>query len=201
MAHEFGHLLFDYLFTELNDHTKYDQLNAGARYLMRGVDEGFADFTAYTLTGNSNTLAGSFETLGPTLAAAQMRQRDFTQVSFNFGALGVDRNGGTPSFQYDPSQCVHTYYCTGILINHAIYRSQIELGYDPYLESDRIKNYQQVVSALKIIGNEIRRNGLRNDLAGLTDFFDSLLNNIGDPQFSNSLRKNLRSNFSKKFVR
>lgn len=176
MAHEFGHLMFNYLTTNFEDHP---HLEEASQYTdIVGFNEGFADLISYTLTGNSNALSGSFE-LKEGKDAEVLSQRDFSKVDFNEQTL---------------SFCQHGFYCIGTLFNHAFYQTQVDLGLDPTHIEDRIASFKLIVDALKEVGAEVKLNGL-NQSSAFRDFIHILLLKIKDPQFSKTLNQNLKKKF------
>jgi len=114
ISHEFGHSLWQYVFD--NKRTLVcDRLNA--EYSISGLNEGFADFFSYTLTGSTDILYNSI----PSHSLSTMR--NFSQISFNYEKIAdiADESNFI---------CDQSFYCTGTLFANALFKAQKKLGYD-----------------------------------------------------------------------
>jgi hypothetical protein len=191
MAHEFGHLLFEYLTTEFDSKSALGKITKEAETVLSGLNEGFADLTAYTLTGNTNALTGSLESVGSDKLSTIVRQRDFSKVDFDYSDASF--SDGAVSF----SRCDHGKYCIGTLFDHAYYTTQLGLNRDVYDFSDRLKEYQELADAMKAFRDPNNLKNIRNSRDALTDYIDILLGNLSSTGFSTALQKNLKTNFLK----
>jgi hypothetical protein len=101
LTHEFGHFIFDYSFYA----SKYDAKNRWAdEWIMRGVNEGFADFISWIFTDSSDILRASINI--KTIAD----ERDFGKSTFTFENLAGE----------DPEACGGDFYCVGSLFARSL---------------------------------------------------------------------------------
>lgn len=115
LAHEFGHAIWEFVF----DHGKTQTCNRlNAEYAIAGLNEGFADFLSYTLTGSTNILQNSlnFENFA--------RMRNFSTIKFDYELLGDTAN------EEENPICNQNYYCIGTLFANALFKAQKNLGYN-----------------------------------------------------------------------
>jgi hypothetical protein len=188
ISHEFGHLLFEHLTSNSDSDSKLNKLPSKAAVIATGLNEGFADLTAYALTGNSNALSGSFETEGESEQPALIRQRDFTSVKFDYSSAVFTSEG----VSFDG--CDHDFYCIGTLFDNAFYKTQVSQGHDLYTLGERAKAYKLITQAMKAFRNTSENISESGD-EFISKYLEILLNNISDANFSSELRKNLKLNF------
>ncbi len=179
IAHEYGHLIFDYLTTDFQDNSHIKEFKNDENNYIRGINEGFADLTSFTITGSTDIMGETFLVNDHDLNAS-LKIRNFSQSHFN------DTN--------IKDHCNASYYCLGILFNHAYYQTLLSLGMDPNKESDRIKGYKLIVEAMKKTGKLIRSRGLMQGHF-LRHFLRDLLDNISDSHFKSHLENHMKANF------
>ncbi len=143
VVHEFGHALFELTFFEddvqdcepdriAEDPMSLDRFHV--EYALSGFNEGFADFLSFAYTGSTNPLVA--------LGFESLTERDFAEPDFRFEELS-----DSPFDEGEPG-CAGVFYCIGTLFAHGLFRSMIELGYDPLDADDRGAYSRQVVGAL-----------------------------------------------------
>jgi hypothetical protein len=145
-AHEFGHALFELTFDHSSpgscnptvvEENEEDPLFPGrfrVEYAISGMNEGFADFVSFAYLGATNALAE------PSVATAE---RNFAAPDFAFGDLipPEDDDSWVPP-------CFGQFYCMGTLFASALYRTMIDLDYDPLDANDRGEFSRMVIDAL-----------------------------------------------------
>ncbi|MBT8496110.1 MAG: hypothetical protein KJO07_23905, partial [Deltaproteobacteria bacterium] len=95
-----------------------------SEYALAGLNEGFADFIAFSALGTTNVL-GSYEFTGD--------DRSLTRSAFDFRGIG--------------SECV-SFYCLGTLFARSLYDAYVSLGNDPDDEDARGAFSREIVMAL-----------------------------------------------------
>lgn len=135
IAHEFGHSLWEYVFNE-GEAQLCDRMNA--EYVIHGLNEGFADFFSYTVTGSTNILFNSLNHQ----SLADMR--NFSIIKFKYRQI---------SDPYDllSRVCENNYYCIGTLFANSLFKTQKILGYDQTAmlgNKSRSEFFKKIVSAL-----------------------------------------------------
>jgi len=141
IAHEFGHLLFESTFFRDRSGVCDPEAAASNRddlafpgrfeheFVISGINEGFADFIAFAITGGTNPLADvPFIGIG----------RSMRRSTFDF----EDYTLGSP-------ECSDTFYCVGTLFARALYESMPALGLDPDDADDRGELSSHVVAAMR----------------------------------------------------
>lgn len=112
IAHEFGHAVYDHAFI---GEVRGDDSHYMSNFEYRGLNEGFADFFSFTLTGSTNILHNSFKQVGKSATL-----RNFSTIDFNYDGLsGVE-----------DSHCLGNFYCIGTLFARSLYDAEKALGYD-----------------------------------------------------------------------
>ncbi len=200
IAHEFGHSIWELAFDNGNS-PDCDRLNQ--EFVIRGLNEGFADMNSYTLTGSTNIL----------------------QNSIDFGNGGTQRNFSTITFTYNDiaggvadtsnSTCEQSFYCIGTLFANALFNAQKNLGYDQTSLSGSLARgtfMTLVTNALKTTKSNMSNlpssnfsdyckpssgdsnNSLYNGLI-LGSFFNSFLTQIGSGATQTQICTQLKANF------
>jgi hypothetical protein len=161
IAHEMGHAVFFLAFAG----ARFEQCDARAssenaqdpffpgrfdtEYVIRGINEGFADFHSFSITGGPNSL-GNLEGHGD--------ERSLTADDYDWEALADPVLG--------PERCGGAYYCVGTLFARSLYQTLLRVGLDPRRGDDRAAFTREVVSALQ---GTVRRMKANADLALPTD--------------------------------
>lgn len=105
LAHEFGHMVFHgtfYRFAKTDDDTgRY-----GKEYAISGINEGFADFTAYIMTGETDNFGSRF--IKSKDARKKLKDRDFANQLFSYADLKSD------------SSCEGGFYCIGTIFARSL---------------------------------------------------------------------------------
>ena len=102
--HEFGHALWDYKL----------KFNSQDNIFMRGVNEGFADWISYSITGSANILkASQYEKKN--MNASELR--DFSKFNYTLNDINNMELCSTTNF----------IYCIGSLFANALYKAKREL--------------------------------------------------------------------------
>lgn len=119
IAHEFGHAVWDYQFSEGDGCAiVYED------YSFSGMNEGFADFLSYTLTGSTDVLGATLGGLIPD------SPRNFSKIDFDLD----DLFGGTAELmdidEMDTEICAEEFYCLGTLFARALFDAQAAVGVD-----------------------------------------------------------------------
>ncbi len=120
IAHEFGHMLWHVYFEEGRSNKLSPCDFFDTEYAIRGLNEGFADFVSYTLTGSTDIIANSFSFLG------KADTRNFYNVSFDYDKIRGDEGA------VNTRLCRNDFYCLGTLFAHALFLTQKNLGYDQH---------------------------------------------------------------------
>lgn len=113
IAHEVGHALFEHLvFGGASPTCEPGAVTFEARlrheYVMAGINEGFADWVSFSITGSTNPLA-SLPFVGD--------ERSLMGATFQFAAL------------YDDAACGGRFYCVGTLFARSLHRLFVD-GFD-----------------------------------------------------------------------
>lgn len=148
VAHEFGHAVFDYLFFA---DTFSSDSPIGANYALSGVNEGFADFFSYLMTGSTNVLEASLGDLG----AVDER---------NFGTVTFDYSYSAAALQ---TVCAGDFYCIGTLFAQSLY-----MAYKDLSDTDKA-TFRTLVFATLAGSRERIQNDLLHD--GTSDGVDTSL--------------------------
>ncbi len=115
VAHEFGHSIWELSF-ESGKSPDCDRLKQ--EYVIRGLNEGFADMMSYTLTGSTDILRNSIH------FGNAADQRNFSVITFNYDQI----TGGIADSENNI--CRQSFYCIGTLFSNALFIAQKNLNYD-----------------------------------------------------------------------
>ena len=115
VAHEFGHSIWEMSF-ENGKSPDCDRLKQ--EYVIRGLNEGFADMMSYTLTGSTDILRNSIH------FGNAADQRNFSVITFNYDQI----TGGVADTTNNI--CQQSFYCIGTLFSNALFNAQKNLNYD-----------------------------------------------------------------------
>lgn len=148
IAHEFGHAVFEFSFFQ----NSYQKCNVGRieddrnfpgrlelEYIIRGLNEGFADFFSFVWSGSSNLLESSF---GATL---QSGERNFASINYSYSTMNDQA-----------SLCTGEFYCIGSLFARSLFDAYITLGFDVKSQSEREQFLRSVFGILKGAGEKLR---------------------------------------------
>lgn len=150
VAHEFGHALFEYLFFKGN----FDPCSRlEQEWAMRGLNEGFADFFSFAVTGSTDVLRGSFDW------PAKADERNFGRIAYRYAAQSSAeaasdaRVARTASPRRIPlaenRPCTGGFYCLGSLFANALFESLKELGGNPSSADARAAFFKSLVPSLQ----------------------------------------------------
>ncbi len=141
IAHEFGHALFKNSFFEQKNDTcpfndsagaserqknKFFQGRLSTEYSITGLNEGFADFVSYMMTGDVNPLEGS-------ISFKNVESRSLVGQPFYFYQLVSD------------ASCDGKFYCIGTLFARALYKVASQY---PKNSTEQLAFSRRVFSAL-----------------------------------------------------
>lgn len=201
ISHEFGHSLWDYLFNKGKTFS-CDRLNV--EYSIMGLNEGFADFLSYTITGSTNILQNSLK------SKSVSRMRNFSITHFNFLQIADIANENNEI-------CNQRQYCIGTLFANALFKTQKALGYNTSLligKNSRSEFFKIIVTALHNTKDNISNLPLLpptfdvcqpdNETSSfyngaiLGAFFQSFLNQIEDISVKKELHCALVKNFGER---
>ena len=130
LGHEFGHALFEQTFFKntftkcviqnpitqnSNPELRFFPGRLEAEYSIHGINEGFADFLSYSITGNADILRASIDYKD----AAD--QRNFLTSTFKFDQI---KNSDTEI----SGECTGTFYCIGTLFAKSLYETMTKTG-------------------------------------------------------------------------
>ena len=204
IAHEFGHAIWEMAF-EGGDSQDCDRLKQ--EYVIRGLNEGFADMHSYTLTGSTNILENSIN------FGNGAKQRNFSATTFTYDQI---TNGVADSKSSDI--CSQSFYCIGTLFAKALFNAQKNLSYD----QNSLTGSLARGSFMTLITNALKttKNGMINannlPTANFTDyckpspgdsnnseyngkvlgsFFKSFLTQVGSGPTQNEICSQLKANF------
>lgn len=148
VAHEFGHAIFELSFFQ----NSYETCDKGLvndvgvfpgrlelEYIIRGLNEGFADFVSFVWTGSTNLLESSF---GKT---QQSEQRNFAKIGYKYSSLSEGAD-----------VCLGEIYCVGSLFARSLLDAYVALGSDVKNRSQREEFLQSLYSTLKSTGGQLR---------------------------------------------
>ncbi|WP_158999656.1 hypothetical protein [Pigmentibacter ruber] len=197
IAHESGHSIWELAFDN-GSSPDCDRINQ--EYVIRGLNEGFADLLSYTMTGSTNILKNSIDINGTS------GQRNFSTITFNYDQIS---NGVADSSN---SVCQQSFYCIGTLFANAIFKAQANLGQDQTTLSGRSIMMNLIVNALKTTKSNMLNlptanfsdycspsNGDSNNTTYngqvLGSFFQSLLTQIGTGSSQTQICSQLKNNF------
>lgn len=148
VAHEFGHAIFELSFFQ-NSYQACERSKVSdegvfpgrleLEYVIRGLNEGFADFVSFVWTGSTNLLESSF---GKT---TQTDQRNFSTIEFKYTTLS---EGGEP--------CTGEIYCLGSIFARSLLDTYVALGFDVRNKEQREAFLQSLFSILKTTGSQLR---------------------------------------------
>lgn len=147
VAHEFGHALFELSFFQ-NSYANCDKKKVTyegvfpgrleLEYIIRGLNEGFADFVSFVWTGSTNLLESSF---GKT---PQSEQRNFGNISYKYSDFGAGNQ-----------RCTGEIYCVGSIFARSLLDAYSNLGYDVKSKEQREAFLQVLYSTLKKTGERL----------------------------------------------
>lgn len=148
IAHEFGHAIFETSFYDNNyqtcDAKDFDKANLfkgrlELEYVIRGLNEGFADFVSFAWTGSSNVLESS---IGKSNASAQ---RNFSEIGFDYDALSSASN-----------TCTGGFYCLGSVWARTLLDIYQGFNFDVRNASQRKQFLRELVGMLKATSEKLR---------------------------------------------
>lgn len=151
IAHEVGHAVFFLAFDgaehetcEAHDSQRDQRWFPGRldyEYVMRGLNEGFADWHSFSVTSSVDGLANQ---------SAVSVQRNIRVPGFRFDDLV---RYGIPSEPADaagmPGHCSDGFYCIGTLFASSLYAAYVAMGGDPADADGRAAFTTQLVRALE----------------------------------------------------
>ncbi len=159
LGHEFGHALFEQTFFK-NTFTKCIVQNSitqnsspdvrffpgrlEAEYSIHGINEGFADFLSYSITGNADILRASIDYKD----AAD--QRNFVNSTFKFDQI---KNSDSEI----SGECTGQFYCIGTLFAKSLYETMTKTGNAGKDVESRGQFSSMVVSALTGVQDSIKK--------------------------------------------
>lgn len=207
ISHEFGHLIFEKSFFNGNfqrctsGELHEEKLFPGRlelEYVVRGINEGFADFVSFVWTGSANVL-------GSSLGEGKMpRERDFASSNLQYDDYSIGEG----------QVCQGRFYCIGTLWAKTLFDVYRARGLDPANRDARFLFLRDAVKLMQKTGESLRvSQGERlpvadqltssclardfllpgNDGEMLASIFKSLLELLEKPQrkaFCQSLAKN-----------
>lgn len=150
IAHEFGHAIFETSFFANNyetcDSKDFDKTNLfkgrlELEYVIRGLNEGFADFVSFVWTGSSNILESS---IGKSSSSAE---RNFSQIPFNYEALSSDSK-----------TCRGGFYCLGSVWARTLLDIYQGFNFDFRNSEQRQEFLRELVGMLKATSEKLRAN-------------------------------------------
>ena len=119
LSHEFGHFIFDFTFFN----SVYDKDNLYQEiYAMRGLNEGFADFSSWLFTNCADVLRGSLDI--PDYAD----ERFFTKNTFTWDQVVQQDLGLVAKPSSHLETCTGSFYCIGTLLARSLYQSQVAMN-------------------------------------------------------------------------
>ena len=160
VAHEFGHAIFELSFYQnaYQSCNKNEVTDEGVfpgrlelEYIIRGLNEGFADFVSFVWTGSTNLLESSF---GKT---TQSDQRNFATIGYNYSNLGEGSE-----------RCTGEIYCVGSIFAKSLLDAYKDLGFDVKKREQREEYLRALYSILKGAGSELR-DGVNDSLPSADD--------------------------------
>jgi hypothetical protein len=151
IAHEVGHAVFFLAFDgaerescQASDGNRAQRWFPGRldyEYVMHGLNEGFADWHSFSITGSVDGLANQ---------SAITVQRNIRDPGFRFDDLV---RYGIPSAPEDvsgmPGHCSDGFYCIGTLFASSLYAAYVAMGADPGDADARATFTAQLVRALE----------------------------------------------------
>ncbi len=151
ISHEFGHSIFEYSFFD-GKYQTCSLANASAEenlfkgrleleYIVRGINEGFADFVSFVWTGSSNILEAS---LGK---SKETDERNFHLTNIDYDSIG-----------FESSTCKGQFYCVGTLWAKALLDVYQGLNLDVRDAEQRKVFLRSLVGYLKNAGDKMRAN-------------------------------------------
>ena len=150
IAHEFGHAIFETAFYANNyqtcDSKDFDKANLfkgrlELEYVIRGLNEGFADFVSFAWTGSSNVLESS---IGKSSASAQ---RNFSEITFDYDAWSSVSNS-----------CSGGFYCLGSVWARTLLDIYQGFNFDVRNGDQRKQFLRELVGMLKSTSEKLRAN-------------------------------------------
>lgn len=108
LAHEFGHLLFEFSFYN-NQVDEQDRFSND--YAISGINEGWADFTSFVICGSANVMSNVTNKFNI------VEERFFSQIKFTYDSL----------LDNQQEVCTGMYYCIGSLFAKSLYQAYEEL--------------------------------------------------------------------------
>lgn len=148
IAHEFGHAMFELSFFQNSFESCDKKLidneirfpgRLELEYIIRGLNEGFADFVSFVLTGSTNLLESSF---GKTI---QSEERNFSNIKFKYDTLSESN-----------ASCTGEIYCIGSVFARALLDTYIKLGLDVKNRNQREDFLKALFTVLKGTGSKLK---------------------------------------------
>lgn len=159
LAHEFGHLLFARTFELADGRCEADRGDAGdpgfpgrlqTETAIRGLNEGFADFMAFSMLGSTSILADSFGTsefTGERAIAPSAPEYD----AFTYADVENTLEGST---------CRHGFYCIGTLFARSLVEAYVAGGGEVDDADARRAIGREVFEAMPAVPGRMRELGL-----------------------------------------
>ncbi|MEN9529479.1 MAG: hypothetical protein RI932_1352 [Pseudomonadota bacterium] len=151
ISHEFGHSIFEYSFfdgkyqncslADAAEDLKVFKGRLELEYIVRGINEGFADFVSFVWTGSSNILESSLGTGKGT------DERNFVLSNFDYSSIGTEA-----------SRCKGQFYCVGTLWASALLDVYKGLNLDVRNAEQRKAFLRNLVGYIKSTGSRLRAN-------------------------------------------
>lgn len=191
LAHEFGHLVFDHVLASPDKVQGYNIDLFQLEYPIMGLNEGFADFFSYVVTGSTNVLGASL--------------KDFPNEV-------KERNFSSTTFKYDnyPHSCKGTFYCIGTVFAKALFRAERSVNVGERTLEKRAQFLTQIVQSMRGAKEKLNKESLvqtsrartviktsdevrSSDVLGV--FFRALVSSISDPEIKRHLARTLQEEF------
>ena len=148
LAHELGHAVFGKAFAD-DEPKRASPLNEGGmfpgramtEYAIAGLNEGFADFFAFVITGATNPLSELSHLVGA--------ERSLARTDYTWDDVFVDPILGEPLNEpLEDGPCMGSFYCIGTLFARSMYQAAVETGTDPASYQARTPLGRAMVGAL-----------------------------------------------------
>jgi hypothetical protein len=153
IAHEFGHAIFQFLLGGSSTNPGQDKFMESDA--VKGLNEGFADYFSYVMTGSSNILGGSFG-WSPEITV----QRDFSKIRFTYDSLNRSEHSFLAQAQQaQEEKCTGKFYCHGTLFAKSLLAASKSFGLVENTKDNRTQFMRILVAALQ--GAKPRIEGLR----------------------------------------
>lgn len=150
IAHEFGHAIFEMTFyagkygfcsVEPAPRGKLFDGRLELEFIIRGINEGFADFVSFVVSGSANVLEASMG------RSSLTQQRNFSELNYKYDDLVAGKN-----------TCTSNLYCLGSIWARTLIETYKGVGLDLKNLQSRQAFLRDVVSALRAAGEKMRAN-------------------------------------------